>query len=91
METILTYLYGDPYNDGKVTIQDAYRTLLYYAEVSAGVEDVAFDPAGDAQAEAAAYQAADVDGDESITMHDVYLILQYYATESAGGTPSLEA
>ncbi|MCD8219555.1 MAG: hypothetical protein LUC50_04195 [Ruminococcus sp.] len=66
-------------NDGKVTIQDAYNTLLAYAKISVGLDSGLLD---------VQIAAADVDGDGTITITDAYRILLYYATESAGGDPS---
>ena len=70
---------GDLDGDGEITIQDAFQTLIAYANASAGIDDGLTD---------AQRTAADVDGDGSITIQDAFKILIYYATESAGGIPS---
>lgn len=70
---------GDLDDDGKITIQDAYNTLLAYARISAGLDSGLLD---------IQLMAADVDGDGKISITDAYQILLYYATESAGGDPS---
>lgn len=85
----LTYLRGDPDNDGKVTMQDAFNTLIYYATVNAG-NPAAFTTGDDAEAEQASFTAADVDDDGTITIQDAFAILRYYAMESAGLAPSWE-
>ncbi|WP_295214151.1 hypothetical protein [Ruminococcus sp.] len=89
-ETIVTYTAqtkGDPDNDTKVTPDDAYQTLCYYAKTSVNA-DAAFTDNSDETKEAAAFAAADVNGDGVVDADDAYLILRYYAAESVGGTPS---
>ena len=78
---------GDPGNDTKVTPDDAYQTLCYFAKTSVNA-DAAFTDNSDETKEAAAFAAADVNGDGVVDADDAYLILRYYAAESVGGTPS---
>ena len=89
---VLTYTAqtkGDPDNDTKVTPDDAYQTLCYFAKTSVNA-DAAFTDNSDETKEAAAFAAADVNGDGVVNADDAYLILRYYAAESVGGTPSWE-
>ncbi len=74
-----TVIPGDLDGDGKITIQDAFQTLIAYANASAGIDDGLTN---------AQRTAADVDSDGKITIQDAFKILIYYATESAGRTPS---
>ena len=80
-------IYGDPDNDAKVTPDDAYQTLCYFAKTSVNA-DAAFTDNSDETKEAAAFAAADVNGDGIVDADDAYLILRYYAAESVSGTPS---
>ena len=70
---------GDLDGDGAITIQDAYQTLMAYANASAGLED------GLTETQR---KAVDVDGDGAVTIQDAYKILCYYADASAGLEPS---
>ena len=73
--------YGDPDNDGNVSVEDAVAVLTYYAQQSAGLEAKLTQAA---DTEETAFLAADVDGDGQITVEDAVAILTYYAQKSAG-------
>ena len=73
--------YGDPDDDGTVSVEDAVSTLTYYAQQSAGLEAKLTQAA---DTEESAFLAADVDGDGQITVEDAVAILTYYAKKSAG-------
>ena len=73
--------YGDPDNDGNVSVEDAVSVLTYYAQQSAGLEAKLTQAA---DTEESAFLAADVDGDGQITVEDAVAILTYYAKKSAG-------
>lgn len=73
--------YGDPDDDGTVSVEDAVSTLTYYAQQSAGLEAKLTQAA---DTEETAFLAADVDGDGQITVEDAVAILTYYAKQSAG-------
>ncbi len=81
---------GDVDNDLQISINDAYQTLLYSSEISAGIADPTFTDGSDATAEAAAFAAADVNADGAITIDDAFRILSYTSVEAAGGTGSWE-
>ncbi|MDO4157294.1 MAG: dockerin type I domain-containing protein [Oscillospiraceae bacterium] len=73
--------YGDPDDDGTVSVEDAVWVLTYYAQQSAGLEAQLTQATA---TEESAFLAADVDGDGQITVEDAVAILTYYAKKSAG-------
>ncbi len=70
-----TGLFGDLDDDGKVSMQDAYHTLLASSIVYAG---------GEHGLTERQEKAADIDGDLEISMQDAYWILLYSSYHYAG-------
>ncbi len=66
---------GDLDNNKEINADDAYLTLLAYANVSVG------EPVGLAFSQ---QEAADINGDGTINAEDAYFILLYYANDSVG-------
>ena len=94
-QNILVGMKGDVDFDGDVTINDAYLTLCYYAEVFAGkMPSLYSGPSSNSYAERLAIFLADTDtynesGDPGcILIDDARNILQYYSDASAGASPS---
>lgn len=83
-----TLLKGDTNQNGDVDIDDAYQTLLYYANHMAGYRDYTFTE--DPELEAQIVAQVDIDEDGEITIQDAFLILLYYANRSAGNDVSWE-
>ena len=69
------------------TSSDLYAVMQYLAWKGSGKEAVTLTTDGEA-AEAAALDAADVNGDGKIDTTDMYMILKYCAEKGAGLTPS---
>lgn len=94
-QNILVGMKGDVDFDGDVTINDAYLTLCYYAEVFAGKTPSLYSgSSSNSYAERLAIFLADTDtynesGDPGcILIDDARNILQYYSDASAGASPS---
>lgn len=75
-------LRGDVDMDEKITMDDAYQTLIYASHHALGENDYTFTT--DETLEPIACQAADVDEDGDVDMTDAYYILVYSSYVSLG-------
>ncbi|MBQ8687896.1 MAG: N-acetylmuramoyl-L-alanine amidase [Ruminococcus sp.] len=75
---------GDVDGDGFVTLSDALFALVYYAELSAGVDAKFIQQTEDEIAEQLVFSAADIVADAQINLDDASEILNIYANHAAG-------
>lgn len=71
----ISALLGDVDSNGEVNVQDAYLTMVEYAEIAAG---------SDGSFTGKQNYVGDVDLNDTITIQDAYLIQVYYASAAAG-------